>query len=106
MTDFLKIAKSIVVHFAHICVETVKILLTFLDCQSPVLSHKADYLISQVLDSVNCTAGIFRVLALYASFCIFHVILHCMYSSISMNHTCFHFFCNTSCHKVIKTILC
>ena len=31
MTDFLKIAKSIVVHFAHICaygVETVKIPLT------------------------------------------------------------------------------
>ena len=31
MTDFLKIAKSIVVHFAHICaygVETVNILVT------------------------------------------------------------------------------
>ena len=39
MTDFLKIAKSIVVHFAHICaygVETVKSLLSscFLNCMA------------------------------------------------------------------------
>ena len=41
MTDFLKIAKSIVVHFAHICaygVETVKVHSTEYPCQ--VAMHK------------------------------------------------------------------
>ena len=49
MTDFLKIAKSIVVHFAHICaygVETVKFLHAYKNCilkllcsTSPDFSH-------------------------------------------------------------------
>ena len=47
MTDFLKIAKSIVVHFAHICaygVETVKYPLKFIRCSIslnlPVINKK------------------------------------------------------------------
>ena len=50
MTDFLKIAKSIVVHFAHICaygVETVKEMivthLTLLSLGTPVsMKHQSD----------------------------------------------------------------
>ena len=71
----------------------LKTLLTFLDCLGPALSHGADHLTSQILDSVKCTAGIFSFsphcmhnFAMCASF-----MLYCTACilCISMNLTCY-----------------
>ena len=55
MTDFLKIAKSIAVHFAHICaygIETIKVGKGF-QCQTVVLVMNKDHPVVDTIITYN-----------------------------------------------------